>query len=208
MKDMKRRQMLVNRAVKATLEGATFVASTATPDRYDDVVDQGTWVLDNYKTNPVIQRDHDYCIDATIGKATRVEVVNGQLEIDVAWGKDADSQKAAQKVADGILSAVSVGFMPGRATQRSLLPQNDPAYSDGYGYVYYDNELLEVSLVAIPANPEALAQRSAQGLASVNLDELATKVLERIIAAKTLSQPQTPTTPQPETIEEWFSRGQ
>lgn len=202
MSEVKRRLMLVNRAVTPpTMERATFIASTSTPDRYNDVVDQSTWVLDNYRMNPVIQVDHCYEVEATVGRAASVGVVAGALTVEVVWGTDPKSQLVAQKVMEGSLNAVSVGFMPGRVTQRSLLPQNDPAYTDGYGYVYYDCELLEVSVVAIPANPEALAQRS---LSSVNLDDLVTKVLERLLAAKTLSQPQPKNAPM--TIEEWFAK--
>ena len=203
---VKRRLMLVNRAVvPPTMERATFIASTAAPDRYNDVVDQGTWMLDNYRMNPVIQVDHCYEVEATVGRAASVDVVAGALTVEVVWGTDPKSQLVAQKVMEGSLSAVSVGFMPGRVTQRSLLPQNDPAYTDGYGYVYYDCELLEVSVVAIPANPEALAQRS---MPNINLDELASKLLERMLAAGSLSrpQPQPPKTetPQVKTLKEWF----
>lgn len=189
--ERKQRLFTVQRAAGAApdLERATFVASTATSDRYGDVVDQASWKLDNYKSNPVIQVDHDYRADATVGRATSAEVRDGALVIEVQWGKGARAQDVAEKVKDGLLSAVSVGFVPGRASRRNELPPEHPYYADGpYGMAYFDNELLEVSVVAVPANAEALAQRSASGLSAADLDAVAERVTHRLIAAGALAQ--------------------
>ena len=193
--DRKQRLFMVRRAVGAApdLERATFIASTATSDRYGDVVDQATWKLDAYRQNPVIQVDHDYRAEATVGRATSAEVMDGALVIEVQWGKGARAQDVAQKVADGLLNAVSVGFVPGRATRRSELPADDPYYAENpYGMAYYDNELLEVSVVAVPANAEALAQRSAGALSGADLDALAERVTHRLIAAGALARSSNP----------------
>ena len=82
MSEVKRRLMLVNRAVTPpTMERATFIASTSTPDRYNDVVDQNTWQLENYRMNPVIQVDHCYEVEATVGRAASVGVVANALTV-------------------------------------------------------------------------------------------------------------------------------
>lgn len=166
--------------------GATFIASTAASDRYGDIVDQ-TWKLDNYKENPVIQVDHDYRASATVGRGVMVEVVENKLMVDVKWGSDEQSKVIALKVKEGLLNAVSVGFRPGRSVLRSGLPTDHPYYSDGkenpYGRVYYDNDLLEVSVVAIPANAEALAQR---GFSPGQLQEVAELVFQKLASAKSL----------------------
>jgi HK97 family phage prohead protease len=194
------RIFLVQRAAGAApdMEHATFIASTSASDRYGDVVDQLSWKLDNYKSNPVIQVDHDYRADATVGRAASAEVKDGALVVDVHWGTDARSQDIAHKVMEGLLSAVSVGFVPGRGSRRSELAADHPYYADPttnpYGMAYYDSELLEVSVVAVPANPEALAQRSAPG---VDLDALATEVARRLIAAGALSVPAPTPAPKP-----------
>jgi hypothetical protein len=207
--EIKHRIWHIDRAAKPpTMDGATFIASTSISDRYGDVVDQATWKLDNYKLNPVIQLDHSYEVEDTVGRAARCEVVNNRLEVDVVWGKDPESQLVAQKVMEGLISAVSVGFRPGRMTARSVMPADDPYYSskeeNPYGYVYYDCELLEVSVVAIPANPEALAQRSASG--KINLDKLVEAAVQRTLAA--LDERRTLATPvaesQPLTLENWL----
>ena len=196
------RIFLVQRAAGAApdMDHATFIASTAASDRYGDVVDQASWLLDNYKANPVIQVDHDYRADATVGRAASAEVKDGALVVDVKWGSGARAQDIAHKVMEGLLSAVSVGFVPGRGARRSELATDHPYYADPttnpYGMAYYDSELLEVSVVAVPANPEALAQRSAPGV-DLDLDALATEVARRLIAAGTLSASTPASTPAP-----------
>lgn len=209
MDEIKHRIWHIDRAAKPpTLNGATFIASTSVSDRYGDIVDQASWKLDNYKLNPVIQLDHSYCVDDTVGRAARCEVASNRLEVDVVWGKDPDSQLVAQKVQEGLINAVSVGFRPGRMTSRSAMPAEDPYYAskeeNPYGYVYYDCELLEVSVVAIPANQEALAQRSAEP--RINLDKLVEAAVDRTLAKlderRTLAAPAAET--QPQTLENWL----
>ena len=59
------------------------------------------------------------------------------------------------------MQAFSVGFSPGTATPRSALPTDHPAYQEkGAGQFFENSQLLEVSAVAIPANPHALAVRA------------------------------------------------
>jgi len=211
MNEIKHRIYHIDRAAKPpTMERATFIASTAVSDRYGDIVDQASWNLDNYKLNPVVQVDHSYFVRDTVGRAPRCEVVNNRLEVDVVWGKNADSQLVAQKVQEGLISAVSVGFRPGRMTARSVMPADDPYYAskeeNPYGYVYYDCELLEISVVAIPANQEALAQRSAS--ASINLDKIVEAAVQRTLAKiderRTLAAPAAEPIKQPVTLSDFL----
>jgi len=150
-----------------------FVASTDIVDRCDDIVDQATWKLDNYRMNPVVLVDHEYEAGCVVG-AGAVSVVDGVgLVLEVTkWSRKVEAQDVMNDVEDGILNAVSVGFAPGRVVMRRDLPDGDPRKSDGYGCVYFDCELLEVSIVAVPANPEAVAVRAK----SLDMDVLAHRV--------------------------------
>ena len=66
----------------------------------------------------------------------------------------------------GFLNAVSVGFIPVR--------WEDGSEKLGYRRKYIEQELLEVSAVAIPANPDALALGLRSGaVKSADLEELA-----------------------------------
>lgn len=130
----------------------TFIASTDTPDRYDDVVGQN-WSLEAFERNPVILFNHNPQ-KMPIGKG-RAYVEDGRLMIDVEFDEnDEDARKIEDKVRRGFISAVSVGFQPLEAVLRSTLPEGHK-YRGSNGYYFSKNELLEVSVVTIPANNEA-----------------------------------------------------
>jgi HK97 family phage prohead protease len=132
----------------------TFRASTAAVDRQGEVIDQQGWDLSAYKSNPVILDSHRYgSIDDILGKASRVEVMSEGLEIDVQFAPTAKGQMAQRLVDDGMLSTVSVGF---RSKARR------PGQRSGEPMTHTAMELLEVSMVAIPANREAVRLRGVE----------------------------------------------
>ena len=155
---------------KPAVKGRTrVIASTANPDRYDDVVDQSTWKTDRFMRNPVVPWGHDYQIPP-VGKVISLSVVEGSLTAEIEWDTsehNALGRLVAAQFEAGFLSAVSVGFRPGRSIARSQMPKESPHYKEaGYGMVFYDCELLEISAVVVPANADALA---AKGLPAMKL---------------------------------------
>jgi len=139
----------------------TAVASTPDPDRYGDVV-APSWKLDDFRRNAVIVHNHDY-EGPVVGKALEIDVVGDQLMMKVQFDTDETNplgRRLAQQYKNGFMSAFSVGFAPGKSTERSKLDKDHPAYSQKGGYLLEDNSLLEVSAVSIPANPQALAVRA------------------------------------------------
>ena len=129
-----------------------FVASTATPDRYNDVVAQD-WDLSAYNRNPVVLFNHNPT-QMPIGKG-KAYVENDQLMLEVEFDqKDEMAKTIEQKVRDGFISAVSVGFQPLKSINRASLPADHP-YHGKSGQFFSKSELLEVSIVTIPANNEA-----------------------------------------------------
>lgn len=126
--------------------GASFIISTDAIDRQGEIVDQDGWDFSNWMTNPVILDSHKYetiddIIGKGIGKPYRVE--NGWA-IDIQFADTTRGQLAKKLVESGMLKTVSVGF---RSLQRK--PDNGVMR-------HIKQELLEVSLVAIPANPQAI----------------------------------------------------
>lgn len=161
---------------------ASFIASTANSDRYGDIVDQNSWVLEGYKKNPVILLNHRQDM-LPIGRASNVSVVNGQLEIDVDFDMEDDlGASVARKVDQGFLTAVSVGFQPRKAVLRSDLPSDHKAFGKS-GMYFEDAELLEVSVVTIPANSEAVA-KGHQNMVP-NLERL----IRQIVKSELLARP-------------------
>lgn len=149
------------RAMKAEERTATFVASTEAIDSHGDIVDQASWQLDHFKSNPIVLYGHN-SRDLPIGKATDVAVKNGQLEATIKFASAEANPRAEEVwrlVQEGILRAVSVGFLPTNGNYEKR---------DGKDvFVWRAPILKEISVVPVPANHEALA-RLKKSLAAAN----------------------------------------
>ncbi len=146
----------------------SYVASTSSEDRYGDIVNQ-SWDLDAYRANPIILLNHN-SQELPIGRGD-VELVDNQLLIDITFDmEDPKAAEVARKAQAGFLNAVSVGFNPSRLIARSDLPTDHPAYGER-GNFYERSELLEVSIVTIPANGEATSL-AAKSFAQYGLPDL------------------------------------
>jgi HK97 family phage prohead protease len=149
---------------RALTDGETgrtrVVASTPSEDRYGDIVSP-PWSLERFLGNPVVPWGHDYNIPP-VGKVVALEMDGTDLVAEIEWD-DSDANPLGKTVAHqfrtGFLNAVSVGFAPGESVARASLPDGDPRKAER-GMVYTGSELLEISAVSIPANPEALAIRA------------------------------------------------
>jgi len=119
------------------------IASTEREDRQGESIMQEGWDLKNFKKNPVLMASHRYD-QFPIGKVTNIKVDGKQLTFKAIFSEATVlAREAAQLVGEGILKAFSVGFIP-----REYNAKNPSVITKA--------ELLEISLVAIPANPEAI----------------------------------------------------
>ncbi len=139
---------------KATAEAAgsdplEFVMSDATVDRYGDIIEPSAWKLGSFTRNPIALFGHDSSFVIGTWKNVRVESgkLIGRLEL-LRQGISERLDEIRAAVEAGVLRAVSVGFQPLAA---------EPISGPGGGQRYTSAELLECSLVSIPANPNALA---------------------------------------------------
>ena len=126
-----------------------FIGSDNTIDRYNEVIDQKGWELENFRSNPVIPDCHDYSSIAKIlGRALTVDVIEGKLVNRVEFCVDNPMGLLAYRMAKGgFIKSQSVGFIPMEWTNGMGKDQPDRTYSKC--------ELLEISLVVVPANPGA-----------------------------------------------------
>lgn len=128
-----------------------FVISTGAIDRDGDTIDPKGWILDSYKRSPVVLWSHDYS-QLPIAKATNIQSTDKGLIAEVEFpepGVHPFADTVYAMIKGGFLNATSVGF-------RGM--EYDEA-SGRKGYDFKKQELLEFSIVPVPANPEALAQR-------------------------------------------------
>ncbi|MBT1509418.1 phage major capsid protein [Bradyrhizobium sp. SRL28] len=130
-------------------EGLEFILSDATPDRMGDVIDADGWDLANFKNNPVALFNHNP--NFPIGKWINLRTGDGRLRGHLQLAKKGTSDRINEIISlveQNILRAVSVGFLPRKS---------EPLTKGGSGLRFKQTELVETSLVSIPANPNALA---------------------------------------------------
>ena len=159
-----------------TMDAAWFVMSTPAPDRHDDIVEQ-SWDLKEFNDNPIAVVDHWASASNVIGSWSDVEVRGGKLTGRLVWSKTEDAQEIAQKVVEGHIRAVSVGFRPRNALERKSLPDTDPRKGLRGSVFQGPNLLLECSVVGIPANTGALVIRNS----GVDLGGLVDAVSARVL---------------------------
>ena len=136
-----------------------FTISTETVDRMGDSVSAAGWKLDQYKRNPVVLWAHDSSA-LPVGKASNIKVKDGALKANVEFtpqGQVPLNDTILSLYKGGFLSATSVGFLPLKYTFSSDATR-------GGGMDFLEQELLEFSLVPIPANPDALMQGKRVGI--------------------------------------------
>jgi len=134
----------------AQFEGMDFILSDATPDRFDDVIKPEGWDLDTFKRNPISLFNHNK--DFVVGTWQQLRVQDGALQGRLKFAPEGTSPRIDEirkLVEAGILRAVSVGFRPIASEPRKE--------SKTGGITYLRSELVECSVVAVPANPNALA---------------------------------------------------
>nr|WP_249403662.1 phage major capsid protein [Sphingomonas sp. CFBP 13720] len=121
--------------------------SDATVDRYGDIVEPAGWKLTSFKRNPIALFGHDSAFP--IGNWKNVRVENGELVGDLEMlpeGKSSRVDEIRAFLEAKMIRAVSVGFRGIKA---------EPLANGGLRYI--ESELVECSVVAIPANPNALS---------------------------------------------------
>jgi hypothetical protein len=129
-----------------------FVGSTESVDRYRTKL--VGWVTDQFRKNPVFLLQHSSW-DWPIGRALRVGLnKKKELAFDIQYVPGdliPYAETAYRMVVGKWMRACSVGFIPGTVEwdDRDRI------------HILRDNELLELSQVSVPGNPEALAKLSA-----------------------------------------------
>lgn len=127
------------------------IASDATRDRMGDVLVPSGCDITNYRKNPVVLAQHD--ANQPIARATvsvGVDRVTALIDFPPA-GTSAMSDTYLRLMKAGVISAVSVGFLP---------VEWEPM---GVGLKYTRWELLEISCVSVPANPAAIVTGKSIG---------------------------------------------
>lgn len=186
--------VITKKASGQRIAGGMFTLSTEHPDRVGDVIKASGWQLDSFRKNPVALWMHDHATPVGVWKHVHVEqnALVGTLELAAA-GTSPLIDTLRSLTAQGIIKAVSVGF-------RAL--KSEPVSKGSYARIFHEAELLECSLVSVPANPNAVAIAKSFGMTDIeihasfaapsesgtfrsgNSAEVITRAKQAIIAAK------------------------
>ena len=129
------------------------IASDGTTDRMGDILVAAGCELERFRRNPICLAQHDS--NQPIGKCSSISIEGDKVLATIQFppvGTNENSDLYCRLMKSGVLSAVSVGFIPLR---------QEPIQS---GWKFTSWELLELSCVSVPANPNALVtERSFTG---------------------------------------------
>lgn len=156
-------QFVAKSVNKTEIEGKTafrFTISSEGVDRYGDIVRMRGARLDNFKNNPVVLYNHK-SFEYPIGKAYNIVVTDKNLQADVVFHEQTPESKLVKKlVEEGFLKATSIGFMPLDYNEITPSDEEISKLPKGKKYIteYTSWDLLEFSIVNIPANPEAVME--------------------------------------------------
>lgn len=155
---------LVRKTAAGKVDGQlSYVLSDATVDRFGDIIEPAGWMLDSFRSNPVALFNHNP--DEVVGNWRNVRVEGEQLIGDFEPAPPGTTQRAddVRRLIDAnLLRATSVGFLPRESEPR------DPE-QPGLGRRYIRQELLETSIVSVPANPAALQLARSLGISDDTL---------------------------------------
>lgn len=140
------------------------LASSEAEDRDNDILLAAGAQLENFRKNPVVLYAHNYS-GLPVARAPSIEAIPGTgLKAQIQF-----PAKGIYDIADSVhglwagqfLNAASVGFIPKKAEVRpgpnGEMPKDKwEEWGWPYGKIYTSWELLEFSIVPVPANADAL----------------------------------------------------
>lgn len=146
------------------------VASTEGVDRDGETIMVSGWDFKNFEKNPVLLWGHDYS-SLPIGAVTEIRTEGKSVIARGVFAKSERAQEVRALYDDGFIKTVSVGFIPHERNGNSITKA----------------ELLELSFVSVPANPDALDR----------LKSFESKYMNVEVKVDEPAEEKTPTEPEP-----------
>lgn len=164
--------------IKADDDERSFVATitTETVDRDGDVVLAKGLDFESFNKNPVVLLGHPMGMsgpgDLPIGRAKWVKAKGRKVIAEVVPAPTELGNEVFELIRGGFLSAVSIGFRAidvGPPTTKEL--KSHPEWAEAKR-IFRKSELVEFSVVNVPANPDALITAIRKGLVKLSDDTL------------------------------------
>lgn len=151
------------------------IVSTESVDRDGDIIRQANWDLGHFKAHPILLSSHNYRgLRNQIGEWTKMDIEGKELVGTAKYYINEGNEEAdwGFNLAQKGRAAFSVGFVPNMDAAKEITIDGKSAYE------FRGQELLEVSQVTVPSNPQAL--QALKGLGSVHpeVDQLVSEMLD------------------------------
>ena len=162
-----------------------FVMSSAAEDRMKDVIEPDGFNIAAFKRNPIALWNHNSSEPIGVWENVRVEAKGlvGRLKMAAA-GTSELIDTLRSLVEQRVLRAVSVGFRP---LEMEEIKDKSGSWTGGYRFMKAD--LLETSLVSVPANPEALSLAKSLGVHGAELKTVFSNLERKAEPDKPVEQP-------------------
>jgi HK97 family phage prohead protease len=134
----------------------TFVVSTPEVDRYGTIIVPSGIDYTAYLNNPIVLAQHDsdeWPIGRCLGFAMNGENLEATIQIECITE---EGKKLNKLINAGYVKAVSVGIIPKEYEEKTIDGQKVT--------IYTKSELVEFSVVSVPANRQALLKKSMKTL--------------------------------------------
>lgn len=142
---------------------AKFIISDDGVDRMDERVEQ-SWDLKNYEANPIVLWGHDPSQPENVmGNSLGIDTEKGDDDVTRSSSTVKFSTEGLNAKADMVFNMVKAGIL--RTVSVGFIPKTFKEDEDGHD-ILADNELLEFSIVPIPANPRAVTLGYKEGAIS------------------------------------------
>ena len=145
---LKQLPLAVEKAARAGYD-ARFVLSSSAPDRLKDTIDPAAY-KPHLSKRLIALWQHDR--DNPIGFWENLSIVAGDLVGDIKFASTAVAQMAKQLIADGVPLGASIGFR-GRGVENDI-----------GGLHFAEIDLVETSIVSVPAHPRAVQIAKSFGI--------------------------------------------
>lgn len=141
----------------------TFVVSTPEVDRYGTIIVPSGIDYTAYLNNPIVLAQHDsdkWPIGRCLGFAMNGENLEATIQIECITE---EGKKLNKLINAGFVKAVSVGIIPKEYEEQTIDGQKVT--------VYTQSELVEFSVVSVPANRQALLKKSIKTLLQESINK-------------------------------------
>ena len=139
-----------------TIKGV--IVSSGAIDSYETKFDVSGAELDRFRSNPILLFNHDDYAALPVGKVDAIRQDGDLLLADVTLENVTDGEKSGKN----IYSLLKAGFLNGFSIRFEPLDYHIETIEEREITVFDRWRLLEISVVNLPANPEAVVVRSAQ----------------------------------------------